>query len=160
WFEATEVGTFPIWCAEYCGLDHSMMRGEVRVVTAEDYAAWLRGQDVGPTLADCGHGPGSCGRADLVKLGREVAERRACVACHTLDGQRHVGPTFSRLYMSMVPLTNGQTVIADDAYLTRSMMEPNADIVAGFTSVMPTYQGSLTAPEAAAIVDLIKSLRD
>jgi cytochrome c oxidase subunit 2 len=160
WFQPTQVGTFPIWCAEYCGLDHSMMRGEVRVLSADDYAAWLRGKDVGATRADCGNGPGSCGNADLVQLGRDVALRRACVACHTLDGQAHVGPTFSRLYMSTVTLTDGRKALADEAYLTRSMMEPEADRVAGYTTVMPTYQGTLSAPEAAAIVELIKSLKD
>jgi cytochrome c oxidase subunit 2 len=160
WFEATRVGTFAIWCAEYCGPDHSMMRGEVRVLSADDYAAWLRGQDVGASAADCGNGPGSCGRGDLVQFGMQVSVRRACVACHTLDGQPHVGPTWSRLYMSTVSLEGGRKIVADEAYLTRSMMEPQADVVAGYTTVMPSYQGSLSAPEAAAIVELMKSLKD
>jgi cytochrome c oxidase subunit 2 len=109
---------------------------------------------------DCGGGPGSCAGGDIVKLGLEAAVRRSCVACHTLDGQPHVGPTWSRLYGSTRDLEGGRSVVADEAYLTKSMMEPGADVVKGFANVMPTYQGTLTAPEAAAIVELIKSVRD
>lgn len=161
WFEAKTPGTYPIWCTEYCGLDHSRMLGEVVVLSPEDYAAW---KAVGRTeggvanAGDCGGGPGSCAANDLVARGREVAVRRACVACHTVDGQRHVGPTWKDLYDSDVPLEGGGHVVADAAYLTRSMMEPNADIVRGYTAVMPTYQGTLSAAEVGALVAFIRSL--
>lgn len=160
WFEAKEAGSYPIWCAEYCGVSHSAMRGEVRVLDSEDYARWKRAGD--PTLpeADCGRGPGSCGEASLLEQGRVVAERRQCVACHTLDGQPHIGPTWARLYGSEVALADGRRVVADDAYLTRSMMDPNADVVAGYRQVMPSYRGALSSGEAAALVELIRSLRD
>jgi cytochrome c oxidase subunit 2 len=160
WFEATTLGSYPIWCAEYCGVSHSLMRGEVRVLSENDYAKWEREGRDGATSADCGRGPGSCAGGDLVELGRAVAVRRACVACHTLDGQRHVGPTWSGLYGSERTLADGRRVIADEAYLTRSMMEPNADLVAGYPQVMPTYQGLLTAPETGALIELIRSLKD
>jgi cytochrome c oxidase subunit 2 len=136
------------------------MRGEVSVLSQEDYARWERSTREEAKLADCGHGPGSCGEGDLVALGRAVAVRRACVACHTLDGQRHIGPTWAGLYGSERPLSDGRKVIADEAYLTRSMMEPNADLVAGYPQVMPTYQGTLTAAEAGALVELIRALKD
>ena len=96
WFEAKEPGTYPIWCAEYCGVSHSLMRGEVQVLGADEYARWKRQGDVPPANADCGRGPGSCGDTSLVEQGRLVAERRQCVACHTLDGQKHIGPTWAR----------------------------------------------------------------
>jgi cytochrome c oxidase subunit 2 len=143
WFQANEPGTFPIYCAEYCGVSHSLMRGEVVVLSRGDYAALRRGASV-----------------ELVEIGRQVAIRRACVACHTLDGQRHVGPTWSRLYGSERTLKDGRHVIADEEYLTRSMMDPNVDVVAGYTAVMPTYQGTLTAAETGALLELIRSLRD
>lgn len=162
WFEATKLGTYPIWCAEYCGVSHSLMRGEVKVLSQDDYAKWEREghDDSTARIADCGRGPGSCGGGDLVELGRSVAVRRACVACHTLDGQRHVGPTWSGLYGSERVMKDGRRVIADEAYLTRSMMEPNAEIVAGYPQVMPTYMGTLTAAETGALVELIRSLKD
>ncbi len=144
WFNATTPGHYPIYCAEYCGVSHSAMLGEVVVLSQEDYAVWKSagGQ-----------------KTDLVELGRSVATTRACVACHTLDGQRHVGPTWEGLYGSERVLADGRHVIADAAYLTRSMMEPNADIVDGYPAVMPVYQGKLTAAEAGALVAFIGSLR-
>lgn len=143
WFTATKPGRMPIWCAEYCGTDHSLMRGEVVAVPPEEYAA--------RTTASA---------ADLVETGKRVATRRACVACHTLDGQRHVGPTWRGLYGSTRVLADGRTVVADDAYLTRSMMEPLADVVAGYSVTMPTYRGQLSVAETGALLALIKSLRD
>jgi cytochrome c oxidase subunit 2 len=142
WFEASAAGSYPIECAEYCGVDHSRMLGRVDVLSAGDYAAWLEAH---PRAT-----------ADLVAAGREVAARRGCLNCHTLDGQPHVGPTWARLYGAPVVLEGGRTVVADDAYLTRSMMDPQADVVAGFKGVMPTYRGVLEEPEVAALVELIR----
>ena len=144
WFEAKVPGSYPIECAEYCGVSHSRMLGEVQVLSPGDYSRWLEGH------------PPSTG--DLVTAGREVAARRGCLNCHTLDGQPHIGPTWVGLYGSEVALDGGRTVVADDAYLTRSMMDPQADIVAGFKGVMPTYRGILEEPEVAALVELIRSL--
>jgi len=159
WFEASAPGVYPIYCAEYCGVSHSLMRGEVVVLSQPDYATWLAGRRSVAVRADCGRGPGSCAGGDMVELGRAVAVRRACVACHTLDGQRHIGPSWRGLFGAERPLADGRRVIADEAYLTRSMMEPTADVVAGYAQVMPTYQGTLTAAETGALVELIRSLR-
>jgi cytochrome c oxidase subunit 2 len=147
WFEATMPGTYDIDCAEYCGLDHSRMLGTVRVLDAADYAAWLESTTPGP-------------ETDLVARGRDVATRRACVACHTLDGQRHIGPSWVALYGSTVALRDGRRIVADETYLTRSMMDPSAEVVDGYQPVMPSYRGILDQPEVAALVELIKSLRD
>jgi cytochrome c oxidase subunit 2 len=144
WFEATAPGDYAIECAEYCGVDHSRMLGTVRVLSEPDYARWV---DRPP--------PG-----DLAERGRDVAARRGCLNCHTLDGQRHIGPTWAGLYGSSVRLRDGRTVLADEAYLTRSMMDPQADVVDGFQPVMPTFRGALPEPEVAALLELIVSLRD
>ncbi len=146
WFQATTPGSYPIDCAEYCGVNHSRMLGTVQVLAPGDYARWLEGHPAATS--------------DLVAAGREVAARRGCLNCHTLDGQRHIGPTWVRLYESTVPLEGGRTIVADDTYLTRSMMDPQADVVAGFQGVMPTYRGALEEPEVAALVELIHSLKD
>jgi cytochrome c oxidase subunit 2 len=151
WFEATTPGVFPIECAEYCGTNHSMMLGEVRVLTARDYAAWL--EDT-PAL---GLGPDADG-SDLARVGREVAATRGCLNCHTTDGQPHIGPTWVGMYRAPVRLTDGSTVVADDAYLTRSMMDPLAEVVAGYSPVMPTYRGVLPQPEVAALLEFMKAL--
>lgn len=146
-FEPSEVGTWPILCAEYCGTSHSMMRGEVHVLSERDYAAYLEGRARGAAPA-------------LAERGEAAAAKRGCLACHTVDGQRHVGPTWSRLYGSVVELQGGGRVVADEAYLTRSMMEPQAEIVAGYEPKMPTYLGVLDESDTAAIVEYIRSLKD
>jgi cytochrome c oxidase subunit 2 len=145
WFKPTKIGHYPIWCAEYCGVSHSLMRGEIVVLSREDYARWRAGREDG---------------ADWAARGREVATKRACVACHTFDGQRHVGPTWRGLYGSERALTDGRRITADDEYLTRSMNEPNAEVVAGYSAAMPSYQGVLSAAETGALVAFIKSLKD
>jgi len=158
WFEANTPGRFDLDCAEYCGVGHSRMLGAVRVLGDDDYERWLDGR-LPPSRE--GEGEGESPRtADLVSLGREVAAQRACLSCHTVDGQAHVGPSWARLYGSSVRLAGGGTVIADEAYLTRSMMDPDHEIVAGFKAVMPTYRGVLREAEVAALVEYIKSLRE
>ena len=148
WFRAERAGTYPILCAEYCGTDHSAMRGQVVVLEPADYARWI----------DDGSRDRS-GEHDLASQGREVAVRRACVACHSVGTQVGTGPSWAGLYGSYVDLRGGGRVLADEAYLTRSMMEPNADIVSGYQAVMPTYAGTLEAAEVAALVEYIESLR-
>jgi cytochrome c oxidase subunit 2 len=162
WFNADRPGTYPIYCAEYCGVSHSRMRGELVVLSDDDYDAWLAGSEAQAVAERTAHP--SAGEdilnTDLPSIGRSVATRRACFACHTADGQKHIGPTWLGLYMSRVPLTDGRVVTADEAYLTKSMMEPKADIVAGYRPIMPTYHGILEEPETAALVEFIKTLRD
>ena len=164
WFEANAPGTYEILCAEYCGVSHSHMRATVVALSQQDYDEWLGRGEGEENLAvddfETAGGVGEQSASSLVELGRVAASRKQCFACHTLDGQRHIGPSWRGLFMSTVPLSDGRTIVADEAYLTRSMMDPTAEIHAGFPAVMPTYQGILTAPETAAIVELIKSLRE
>jgi cytochrome c oxidase subunit 2 len=147
WFRATQVGAFDIYCAEYCGVNHSRMRGQVVVLSAADYERWLHREHE------------TTGGDELALRGLGVATRRGCTSCHTLDGQPHVGPTWARLYGHTVDLTDGRHVVADDEYLTRSMMEPNHDVVAGFRPVMPSYEGLLSPGEVGALVELIRSVQ-
>jgi cytochrome c oxidase subunit 2 len=162
WFNADRPGRYEIFCAEYCGLGHSSMLGELVVMPAADFDAWMQQQRAGVALAqDSAPIPGEPLRAgsSLVEEGRRVAAEQGCMKCHSVDGTRHIGPTWTDLYLRDEKLANGKRVVADEAYLTRSMMDPAAEIVAGFQNVMPTYQGRMTPPEVAAVVEYIKSLR-
>jgi cytochrome c oxidase subunit 2 len=150
WFEAKDVGVYDIECAELCGVSHSRMLGKVHVLSAEDYERWLQANP--PPRAELS-------TENLVDEGRAVAARRGCLNCHTIDGQPHIGPTWAGLYESLVSLADGTSVVADDEYLTRSMMEPEVQLVAGYKAVMPTYQGTLPEPEVAALVEFIRSLQ-
>jgi cytochrome c oxidase subunit 2 len=146
WFQADQPGTHQILCAEMCGAGHSTMRGEVVVLDAHDYQRWLGGTRNLET--------------SILSTGEKAAAEHGCLRCHTLDGTPHIGPTWVGLYRSTVPLAGGATIVADEAYLTESMMDPLAKIHRGFQAVMPSYQGQLLPGETAAIVELIKSLRE
>ncbi|MFW5875488.1 MAG: cytochrome c oxidase subunit II [Myxococcota bacterium] len=166
WFEAVQEGTYRIFCAEYCGQGHSQMWGLVVVLGPSDYARWLEGETPGPVAraarrADAvgGQAAGPEPAADLVSRGVEAASRYGCLGCHTLDGQDHVGPTFRGLYGTEVALADGTTVVADEDYLTMSMMEPLEMIVRGYDPVMPSYAGVIDEQDVAPLVELIKSLR-
>jgi cytochrome c oxidase subunit II len=162
WFEATKPGTYQVLCTEYCGLSHSKMLAEVVVLAPEDYENWLQEQQRGrlrdrqDALADTSLVPPVARMADQ---GQRLVGEQGCLKCHSVDGSRHIGPTFLGLYEREEKLDDGQTIRVDEAYITQSMMDPGAHIVAGYQNVMPTYQGKLQGPESAAIVEYIKTLR-
>lgn len=143
WFRAKEPGTYPIFCAEFCGVSHSAMLGSIHVVSQADYEAFKH------------DGMAS----DVVARGREVATRRGCVACHSLDGKPGVGPTFKGLWGSERTLTDGRHVVADEPYLTKAIVDPNADVVAGFPAAMPIYQGTLEPAEVAALLEFLRGTK-
>jgi cytochrome c oxidase subunit 2 len=162
WFEATMTGTFPIYCAEYCGTGHSMMLGEVIVMEPEEYDQWILNESRGikaaanassdvRTLEDQ--------QADMVTQGRRLAAEQGCFKCHSVDGSTHIGPTWQNMYRATHKLQDGSDVLVDEAYITESMMDPNAKQLAGYKLVMPSYLGKISATETAAIVEYIKSLR-
>ncbi len=99
--------------------------------------------------------------ADLVKRGAKLARRSGCAACHSLDGSRRPGPTWKGLYGSKRPLANGQEVIADEAYLRRSILEPDAEIAQGFPKgMMPkNFAKKLSEDKVRTLVELMKSVR-
>ncbi len=91
--------------------------------------------------------------------GRALAEKLGCLGCHSTDGTTKDGPTWKGLYGSRVPLADGRTVAADDAYLVESMLEPGAKVVKGFPNFMPSFKGTVPDRDAADIVAYIKTLR-
>jgi cytochrome c oxidase subunit 2 len=166
WFEVNEPGKHDILCAEYCGTNHSTMRGEVIALDGADFARWLaRGAERTATIAPRYEEPavatelGPSQPMSLLRLGEMVAAQQGCLRCHTLDGTPHIGPTWAGLYMADVPLKDGRHTLADEAYLTESMMDPLAQLHQGYQPVMPSYLGRLRPAETAAIVELIKSLQ-
>lgn len=159
WFEAVEPGRYPILCAEFCGTGHSMMRGEVVVLRPADYAAWLDGRAPAAAVDAMEAGaPGLEGLVRLAELGRDAAARHGCFECHTIDGTPHIGPTWLGLYGSWEMMRDGERIYVNEAYITESMMDPQARIVAGFSPVMPSFLGQISPAETAAIIEYMKSL--
>jgi cytochrome c oxidase subunit II len=148
WFKATKPGTYHLFCAEYCGTEHSRMIGSVVVMEAQDYEAWLAG--------------GAAGKS-LVASGAELFQSLACVTCHRAGnvgdtGRIARGPALEGLYNRQVKLADGRTIIADDSYLRESILTPTAKVVAGWEPVMPTFQGQVGEEQLTALMTYIRSL--
>jgi len=92
------------------------------------------------------------------KRGRHIYQEVGCVTCHALDGSQQVGPSFANLYGAERPLQSGETVVADEAYLERSIWSPASQVVEGYESNMPAYEGILSEAEVESLVLFIKSL--
>jgi cytochrome c oxidase subunit 2 len=160
WFEAIEPGRYPIQCAELCGMGHSFMLGEVIVHPAAEFDDWMTAQREGlGDRRDMSRSPSVPPVADLVEEGRRVATDAGCLKCHSVDGTPHIGPTWLGMYRRPEKMSDGSTLVADEAYLTKSMMDPMAQLVAGYAPIMPTYQGRLAPAEIGALLEYIKSLR-
>lgn len=146
WFEATQLGEHDIFCTKYCGTAHSNMIGKVIVLEPEQFKVWLRGGD--PT------------KVNLAEVGKNLFEKRNCVACHSVGGMNAKnGPSLKGLFERTVTLSSGKTVVADEQYIRTAIMSPGQEVVKGFAPIMPTYQGLLKEEDLNAIVAYIKSLR-
>src|SRR5207302_1123235 len=110
WFEATQTGTFHIFCTQYCGTKHSAMIGEVTTMEPAEYEKWLAG---------------AAGEGSLAAGGEKLFQSMGCNTCHRGDSGAR-GPNLAGLYNSTVHLNDGHTVIADDAYLRESILQPTA----------------------------------
>lgn len=137
----TEVGNYTLRCAEICGLNHTQMVAPVRVVSAQEFQAWVDEKSAMPKFAEMTPEE----RGDFW----HSAEGFGCVACHSIDGTPGVGPTWQGLYLRQEQMTDGTTVTADDAYITESILYPNEKIVTGFNpNIMPqNYLDQFTARE-------------
>jgi cytochrome c oxidase subunit 2 len=117
---------------------------------------------VGSGIASGPTGHAGVGPTGLIGRGKALYASLSCSACHTIDGRGGAGPTFKHLYGSRVRLSTGKTVVATDAYLLRSIQDPDAQIVAGRPAhVMTTViaKGQVRRADALALVAFIKSLR-
>jgi cytochrome c oxidase subunit 2 len=155
WFTPTVLGKHNFTCAEYCGKDHSGMKGELTVDNDADFANFLETGGTEWVEYFSGKDPKKT-RADWGKL---TYERVGCNSCHTVDGSKSKGPSWKGVYGSMVPLNNGTSVLADEAYIKESMMSPSAKVVKGFDPIMPTFQGLLKQNQIDGLVAYIESLK-
>lgn len=149
WFEATEAGSFHLFCAEYCGTDHAGMGGQVIVMPEAEYTAWAAGGGATQT----GGQPVSAAQA-----GGQIFTQTGCGACHKLDGTQGIGPSLVNLFGKEVKLASGETVTADEAYLRNSILEPATQVVEGYQPVMPPYAGQLNEDQILQLIAYIKSL--
>jgi len=141
WFHATKVGRFHLFCAEYCGTLHSGMVGWIDVMEPTDYQMWLAGGSEG----------------SLASQGEKLFQHYACNTCHTEDTSGR-GPVLAGVYGTTVTLSNGTRVVADENYVRESILNPQAQIVAGFGPIMATFQGQVSEEELLKLLAYVKSL--
>jgi cytochrome c oxidase subunit 2 len=159
WFEATKVGEYHLFCAEYCGTEHSGMIGKVVVMEPADFQEWLAQQ---PPVPGTGQQVAAAGAAAApaspVAAGEALFTAKACATCHQAQGGA-LGPSLVGVYGEEVKLADGTTATIDDAYIRESILNPTAKVVAGFQPVMPTFQGQLTEDQIMQLIQYIKSLK-
>jgi cytochrome c oxidase subunit 2 len=142
WFEATLPGEYHLFCAEYCGTDHSRMIGRVVVMEPGRYERWLAGAAAGLSLAEAGE---------------RLFDQTGCRTCHRADATTRC-PPLEGVFGKPVQLQNGQIVVADEDYIRESIVLPNAKLTAGYDPVMPTYKGQISEEGLLQLIAYIKSL--
>ena len=142
WFEATATGTYHLFCTQYCGTDHSAMIGEIVAMTPEDYQKWASGSTSGASLA---------------QNGERLFASLGCNSCHNGEATAR-GPNLAQVYGSRLPMADGTTVTATDAFLRETILNPSTRAIAGYAPIMPTYQGQVSEEGLIDLVEYIKNL--
>ncbi len=142
WFEATKAGTYDLFCAEFCGTQHSEMRGHVIALPEEEFAKWLETRPTEQSIAE---------------QGASLFRSFGCSGCHGPNSTVRA-PRLEGVFGHPVPLQSGGTVIADEAYVRDSVLEPLKDVVAGYAPVMPSFKGLVEEDELNKLVAYVKSL--
>lgn len=146
WFEPTEVGTYRLYCAEYCGDQHAHMVTEVVVHPPGGYESYL--EEAQQQMMDM----------PPVELGELLFEMRGCQECHATDGTPGQGPPLDGIWGQEHELRDGSTITVDENHIRMSLLDPQARVRAGYNPVMPTFAGRLSDREIDAIIEFIKSL--
>ncbi len=152
WFVANHEGVYDIFCAEYCGLQHSYMKSAVVSMPAQKFDNWIKSSNVVVENAES--------KTNLE--GAKIVRKLGCVACHTLDGSKLVGPSFKDIYGTKrtVLVDDAEKVIsADETYLKNAIYNPNKEIVKGFPAgLMQPYTGQINDEDMALLLEYFKSL--
>lgn len=142
WFTAPKAGSYDVFCAEYCGVEHAGMITTIEAIPAEQYAQWLAASDEGETPA-----------------GEQLLAKHGCLGCHSLDGSKKAGPSLQGIWGRSVTVVSAGaegTLTSDVAYLRRAILEPNAEVVVGYPAIMPSYQGKIPEEELETILDYFR----
>ncbi len=134
WFSAPETGSYDVQCTEYCGVGHADMLTAIEVMSEEDYAEWLKGDE----------------QKTAEPPGLIVLNEQGCTGCHSLDGSANIGPSLFELAGAKRQIDrDGQTIeiSIDEAYLKKAVREPDTEIVSGYDAMMPPYDESIISNE-------------
>jgi len=156
WFIPGSEGDYDLFCAEYCGQNHSYMTSGVKVIPKEQFDAWMADTTAVVPVA----GP----ETSLAQQGYEVMRKNGCIACHSSDGSRMIGPTFKGLWGETQTVTTGREerqVTVDEDYVRTSIYDPGADVVEGYNpGLMQTYTGVVSEEDVGLIIEYLKSMNE
>jgi cytochrome c oxidase subunit 2 len=142
WFTATEAGRFHLFCAEYCGTDHSRMHGDVVVMEPADFARWLEAHR---------------GASDMAARGEALFRDYGCSGCHSANASVHA-PDLAGMYGKPVPLSDGSVVVADERYIRDSILLPAKEVAAGYAPIMPSFAGRIGEGDILDLIAYVRSL--
>lgn len=142
WFEPTKIGTYHLYCAQYCGTNHSEMIGWVYVMSPRDYAEWLASGEKTQSMA---------------QQGERLFTQYACIECHVAAGTGHA-PSLVGLYGQPERLASGETRVVDEALIRQAILVPNSVHVPNYQPIMPTYAGQLNEEQILNLIAYVKSL--
>ena len=144
WFKADTVGTYHLFCSQYCGAEHSHMVGRVVVMEPTDYELFIAGA--------------SAAGASSSAPGEELFVTKSCNTCHRPDTTARA-PMLWGLFGKTVAFQDGRTSVADETYIRESILNPAAKVVSGYQPIMPTYRGQLSEEEIIQLIRYIQSLK-
>lgn len=156
WFTPLRPGRFHLFCAEYCGAEHSGMIGSVVALPRDEFARWAASTPLESKT------PGMPGTPESpLVLGKSLFGRLGCAACHVRNSAV-LAPRLDGLWGRPTRLTGGTQRIVDEAYIRESILDPQAEVVAGYVSpsLMPSYRGQVTETDLIHLIEFIRSIRD
>ncbi len=147
-FTPTRPGVYRLYCTEYCGKDHSLMKVKVFVHQTGGYERYLATvQERSSSMTP-------------LEMGASLFDKKGCVACHTIDGSARVGPSWKGIWGESIKLADGSTVTVDAQYIKTAIEDPNAQKRANFAGAqMTSYAGLLSEKEIAGLIAYIESLK-
>lgn len=155
WFSSETEGEYDLFCAEYCGLRHSFMNAKVKVLSIDEYTAWY---------GDTSSVTGISEEVTPASQGLVIMKNQGCIACHSTDGSKIVGPTFLNLFGSQQVVNRDGvelTVTADEAYIKQRILDPGYQVVKGYPKgMMQSYKGLVSDEDISKIVEYLKSLNE
>jgi cytochrome c oxidase subunit 2 len=141
WYLPSEIGTYHLFCNQYCGTEHASMIGSIIVMRPDEHVAWLQNHVDGSAAYE----------------GRKLFLKLQCISCHRTDAQQRA-PLLEGLYGRTVTLKTNETVVADADYIRTSILYPARQVVQGWDPIMPTFQGKVSEDEVLQLIAYIRSL--
>jgi cytochrome c oxidase subunit 2 len=163
WFLPDELGSYDLFCTEYCGVGHSAMITTVEVMSEKDFDEWYGGAAKSPQVKKVeGAATPAAHEAAAAPDGARLVQVKGCIACHTTDGTPKIGPTFKGMFGKKETVVNDgkeREILVDEAFIKQTLLNPEIDRVKGFPPIMPSQKGVLTDVEVDEIIEYFKTLK-